>query len=160
MMRKITLGCLAAGFAVCPVSSFAEPPKPYTGPEASGDPALFGSWSFDVTSLARSEIAIGPVTNSVTVCLKHGAKPADLPLMAKPLQGRCVMQRLELLPAYMTMLMLCEDFERRTHLTLHLLPAKDKTYAGDLSFTMTLDDDGSGTMHAIAEVFARRLGDC
>lgn len=151
-------GAMAAACIVLATGAAAQ--KPYTGPETEGDAALFGSWSFEVTSLARGESGIGPVTNSVSACLKLGAKPADLPLMAQPLQGRCAMQRLELKAAYVSMVMLCEDFERRTLLMLHLEPRKDGAYAGRYSYTMTLDDDGSGTMSADADVVARRTGGC
>ncbi len=152
------------GCALAAVLALAAPGarafKAYTGPEAEGDPAMFGAWTFVVQSLARSETAIGPVTKTIDVCLKLGAKPAELPLMAVPLQGRCVMRRLEMQPASISVLMLCEDFERRTTLSAHLQPGKDGHFAGSLSFAMTLEDSGEGSMQARAAITARRRGDC
>lgn len=133
---------------------------PYTGPEAEGDADMFGNWSFDVTSLARTATAIGPVTNSTQACLKKGAKPAEMPLMATPLQGRCAMIRVELKRDYLSMVMQCEDFDRSTNLIMHLEPSKDGSYAGRYSFSMTLDDGGSDSMSADSTVVARRLGAC
>lgn len=157
MARRIAALLMAAALA-CATAARAQ--KPYTGPEAEGDGALFGAWTFDVTSLARTDTAIGPVTNSVSVCLKLGAKPADIPLMAQALQGRCVMQRLEVKADHLSMLMLCEDFDRRTNLTMHLEPRKDGSYAGPLDYTLTTADQGGDTFSSASDVVARRTGGC
>ena len=85
---------------------------------------------------------------------------AALPLMAVPLQGRCVMQRMEMNPAAISVLMLCEDFERRTTLSAYLQPDKDGHFAGSLSFGMTLEDSGEGSMKARAAITSRRRGNC
>ena len=155
MMAGLALGVMALA-----PGAARDAPKPYPGPLTEGDPALFGDWTFAVQSLAHTETAIAPITSEVTVCLKHGVKPAELPLMAVPLQGRCVMQRMEIKAEHISVLMLCEDFDRRTSLSAYLQPKKDGSYGGEFSFTMTLDDAGHGTMHANAEVTARRRGDC
>ena len=152
-VRRLALACLAA-------LSGSAAAQPFTGPKADGDLALYGRWTFDVKSLGRTATSIGPVVTSTTVCLTHGARPAELPLMARPLQGRCVMHGFALKQDHVLMTMQCEDFERATHLTMHLEPRPDGTWKGQYSFGMTLDDDGSGTMHAVADVVARRVGGC
>lgn len=160
MRALLYMVLLAAGLFLALVDAPVSAQQPYTGPEAEGDADMFGTWTFDVTSLARSETAIAPVTQSQTVCLKLGAKPADIPLMAKPLAGRCVMGRLEMRHDYISILMQCEDFDRRTSLQMHLEAAKNGTFVGQYDFTMVLDDDGTGTLSSSAEVIARRAGAC
>lgn len=157
MGHRIAAVMVAASLGI---ATAAQAQKPYTGPEAEGDAALFGSWTFEVTSLARTDTVIGPVTNSVSVCLKLGAKPGDIPLMAQALQGRCVMQRLEVKPDYLSMLMLCEDFDRRTNLSMHLEPRKDGSYTGSLDYTLTTDDAGGETFSSASQVVARRTAGC
>lgn len=151
-------------FAVSTFGAAAHPAvaqAPYAGPQAEGDADLFGAWIFEVKSLARTETGVAPVTNSQTVCLKLGAKPADLPLMAKPLSGRCAMLRLEMRKDYVSMIMQCEDFDRRTSLQMYLEPRKDGAYFGRYDYSMALNDSGSaGSLAASAEVVARRAGGC
>lgn len=159
-LRFACVSALVAGLGFALLANPALAQAPYAGPAAEGDAAMFGSWTFDVTSLTRTETEITPVTRSHTVCLKLGAKPAELPLMAKPLAGRCVMARLEMRRDYVSMLMQCEDFDRSTSLQMHLEPAKDGTYTGQYNFSMVLDDSGEGTLSATAEVTARRAGPC